>query len=175
VGSGQLFMNATMKPLCVVGVCSDYYELVELLRTAISMRDVPLEVLEETCGMAKGHISALLKQKPRKRMSGVLTAMTMVQALGCKFIMVEDEKQAVRMAKRMRGRRKKRLQRVGDTCARIRARQSENPSRKQWAGNSEWGRTMQLRRTTLLTPQFLKRMAHDAVRKRWAKHRKAAP
>jgi hypothetical protein len=109
--------------------------------------------------------------------SGRLRWGVILQSLGVKLVMVEDPEQTKRIKARWARRKRHDYPHVGDLdpSARVRPRtRKENPSRQQFKGNTQWAIQMNLRRATLLEPDYIKRLALQASEAARRKRRSAA-
>jgi hypothetical protein len=155
----------------VLAEVTDYPSLLAAFRQRIAQLAVATETLDDIAGLAKGHTSQALKAVPKKRLKAV-TALTMMGALGMKFLAVED---AERLAK-VQGRLRKRIHSPKPTTgfATMTATKAEprGPRLYPLSGNSVLAKELSDRVCILTTPAFRVRRARMAAKARWTKLRR---
>lgn len=94
---------------------------------------------------------------------------SMLTALGCYLLLVEDEDLVQRITSRIE-RNPHRNGHASETMLAMRRKQRRG---KRWRGNSEFGRLMNAQRQLALSPRKRKAIARTAARARWGKPRDA--
>src|SRR5262245_59540569 len=86
-----------MAPLAEI---RDYDSLHRALRDRAQSLQVSMATIDEVAGLADGHASALLGPRPRVRF-GMVTLGLVLQGLGLKLMLVEDEPQMAKIKSRL--------------------------------------------------------------------------
>lgn len=118
--------------------------------------------LDGIAGLPTGYAAKLLAPVPLKSF-GRHSLGPMLTALGCKLLLVEDADLLERITKRIERDPKAN----GRANATMPTRKSKNSSRKQWRGNSKWGKILRARGLLLVPEGKRKQIARTAANARW--------
>lgn len=139
----------------------DFPGFLAALQARVAMLRTTYATLDAISGLPDGYCEKVLKKTPEKRI-GPISMGPLLGTLGCELWLVEDPEQWAKVVKRMT--RSKRP----DPGAKLPTRAaSVNRSRKQWKGNSEWGRNLRLRQLAMLTPKCRSKLSRNANKVRW--------
>ena len=83
-----------------IGECNDYIGFHRILRNRKETLKISNSTLDTIAGTNDGYAGKLLSDPPNKKM-GIITFGLILQALGLKILIVEDEKMMQRLATRM--------------------------------------------------------------------------
>lgn len=102
-----------------IAVVHDYLELHAMLRARIDEKGITREIVDEVSGLQPGYVAKLLAPKPLKSI-GLASMGPVLQTLGIKFLVVEDDEALRKYAHRLTPRRR----------AKCRAKPSSKPLSK---------------------------------------------
>lgn len=149
----------------VIGEARCYVELLKLLEIARKRLDVPYSVLDNVSGLPDGYSQKVLQRAPQKHM-GPLSLGLMLKAEGVKIVLMWDEPQLAKNAKRSDWRRSRPQGgwKFRGTNDGQRTMGAANKRAYPHVGSSEWGSMMRQRAMVLLTPAARQRAARKAGR-----------
>ncbi len=156
----------------IIAEIRDFPSLLDAFRKRKAELGTTDDAIDDLCLFAKGHTSKMLKRVPSKHMTAI-TMMTLMMGLGCKMLLVEDTEQFAKIRNRLA--RSKWTQNRRNATAGLRPgnkRKSKAARINPFKGNSEWGRQMDMRAKTVMTPAFIKRQRTAAAKARWTKVRR---
>lgn len=105
-------------PCRVIGTCSEYRDLIELIRARVRELGITHETMDLVCGLPGGYSSKLLSDPPIRRL-GVCSLTLVLGGLGLKLIVAEDAEQIQRVRPRLTLRRSNSVHAVNGGVKRV--------------------------------------------------------
>jgi hypothetical protein len=136
-----------------LAICHDYQELIVALRHRREALDLSYSAIDDIAGLPAAYTSKLLAMRPGRSL-GKLSLGLILGTLGLKLAVLEDEE----ALSKVRGRFTKR---------RVTSQQHARESVR--AGDSAWGRGMQAKWMSQVSPRQRSALARRAARARWAR------
>lgn len=144
-------------PLAVI---RDYNSLHEALRARANSLQVTRLGMDEVAGLPNGYCGKLLS--PEVRTIGRCSLGPLLTTLGCMLVLTEDAEALSRFAARVE---KRRAHANGGMLTK------RTPHFTGFRGDSSWGKSMRNLGLLSIGPRRRKRIARNAAKARWAKHR----
>jgi hypothetical protein len=151
----------------VLAQIKSWQDFRECFRLRADALQVARTTLDHVGGFPSGHCSALLA--PFGKNFGELSLFAMINVLGLRLLVAEDDEALARIRHRLvlRNERSVRAASARNASARMR------PCAAVFAGDCEWSKTMNARRCIILTPNRRKAIARKAATIRWRRWRQS--